>query len=430
MILQFYNLIWTLFLLVLSPYFLFRTLLQRHFREGVPDRLGLLPRVSGERPIWIHASSVGEVLCTVPLVKRIRKESPCARIILTTMTRTGYETALRSVPEAEKVFLLPLDHPLIVRTAFRRIRPRVLLLAETELWPNLLRTFARNRVPIGLFNGRISSKSLRGYFFLKPLFGPCLRGVSVFLMQTDEDRNRIVAIGAPFERTRVTGNLKFDQTLSSRDAREASTTARSLGLCGEETILIAGSTHSGEEEILLQVFKNPEISNFRPVLILAPRHLDRLPEVERALQRQGIVWRRRSGLSPDSSAGPDPGGGPRVILLDTMGELMRLYSLGTAVFIGGSLVPVGGHNPLEPLFFKKCVLFGPFMFNFRDISRMLIEAGGAIQVQDREDLLIQLKRLFSDRAVRNEMGEKGYRCLTRNQGATERIYQEIKPLLK
>jgi 3-deoxy-D-manno-octulosonic-acid transferase len=203
---------------------------------------------------------------------------------------------------------------------------------------------------------------------------------------------------------------------------------RSLGLRGDETILIAGSTHSGEDELLLSLFKVLEPAHSRFVMLLAPRHLDRLAEVEKLLEREAIPWTRRSSL-PASLPAPDSAEKPRVILLDTMGELMKLYRLGTVVFIGGSLVPVGGHNPLEPLFFKKCVLFGPHMFNFREISRLLTEREGAIQVQGKEDLLFQVKRLLDDEGARNKVGEKGYQVLQENQGATERIFKEIKPYL-
>jgi len=430
MIHQLYNLIWTSFLVLLSPYFLLRSLFQGHFRKGLVDRIGFLPRRSGKRPIWIHASSVGEVLCSVPLVRRIKREFPDSQIILTTMTRTGNETAKRSLPEASGVFFFPLDHPLIIRMAIRRVQPGLLLLAETELWPNLLRACGKGGIPVCLFNGRISNKSLRGYLFLRSLFENCLRHISLFLMQTEEDRNRIVAIGASFEKTRVSGNLKFDQTFSSLTEEEAAGMSRSLGLRGDETILIAGSTHPGEEEILLQVFKDLMAQNPHLILILAPRHLERLQEVERALKKEGMAWVRRTSLASGQPGLSRETGEPiRVILLDTMGELMKLYSLGTVVFVGGSLAPVGGHNPLEPLFFKKCVLFGPYMFNFADISRMLIEAGGAIRVEGKEDLSFQLKHLLSDERMRKEAGEKGYRCLTRHQGSTERMFQEIRPLL-
>ena len=203
-----------------------------------------------------------------------------------------------------------------------------------------------------------------------------------------------------------------------------------LGLQGNETLFIAGSTHTGEEEILLGLFKDLEPAHSRLVMILAPRHLDRLGEVERILQKEGIPWKRRSSLSSTLNPPDSEGKGrPRVILLDTMGELMKLYRLGTLVFIGGSLVPVGGHNPLEPLFFKKCVLFGPHMFNFSEISRLLIEAKGAIRVDGRDDLVLQVKRLLDDEKTRNDVGEKGHQVLQENQGATDRIFKKIKPYL-
>jgi 3-deoxy-D-manno-octulosonic-acid transferase len=250
----------------------------------------------------------------------------------------------------------------------------------------------------------------------------------------------------------VVGNLKFDQTFSTVTQKGVGQTAKSLGLRGNEKILIAGSTHDGEEEILISLFKDLRKIDPHLILFLAPRHLDRLGEVERILKRESIPWKKRTGFTPLES--PTIHGGvkapslltgltmnqdrsdqgknelPWVILLDTMGELMNLYSLGTLVFIGGSLVPVGGHNPLEPLFFKKCVLFGPYMFHFLGVSRGLIEAGGAIQVTGREDLLLHLKRLFSDERARQEMGEKGFQFLQKHRGATERVLKEIKPYLK
>lgn len=309
--------------------------------------------------------------------------------------------------------------------------PNLLLIAETELWPNLLRSCGKKKIPVILFNGRISKKSFRRYLFLKFFFKECLKYLSLFLMQTEEDRNRIIEIGAPSDKARVSGNLKFDQTSSNFTEKGIAEMARSLGLQGKEDILIAGSTHSGEEEILLSLLKDLRKTYPQLILILAPRHLERLEEVEKILEKESLSWKRRTSLSVDQEQYHEKMKQlPEVILLDTMGELMGFYSLGTLVFVGGSLVPVGGHNPLEPLFFKKCVLFGPHMFNFLEISRLLIEAGGAIQVRGREDLAFQLKRLLSDERARKETGEKGYQFLQKHRGATERMFQEIRPYLK
>jgi 3-deoxy-D-manno-octulosonic-acid transferase len=247
-------------------------------------------------------------------------------------------------------------------------------------------------------------------------------------MQTEEDRKRIIEIGGAPQKTRAVGNLKFDQTSPPFTPEAMNELAKTLGLHGNEKILIGGSTHSGEEEILLSLYKELKTVDPRLILILAPRHLERLEEVERVLKKESVSWLRKTSLSLVAvRSGQEQ---PEVILLDTMGELMGIYSLGTLVFVGGSLVPIGGHNPLEPLFFRKCVLFGLHMFNFLEISSRLIEMGGAIQVTGRDDLLSQLKHLLFDEGARKEVGEKGYQFLQRHQGATQRMMEEIRPFLR
>ncbi|MBS3919977.1 MAG: 3-deoxy-D-manno-octulosonic acid transferase [Deltaproteobacteria bacterium] len=419
-----YNVILTCFLILHIPYLFLQSLLGKQPQKLLKERLGGFPDLSSKNPVWIHAASVGEVLCSIPLLKKIKKEVPDVDIVLTTMTSTGNETAKKLIPEADWILFFPVDHPFTIRRAVQKIRPRLLLIAETELWPNLLRLCGRKKIPVVLFNGRISEKSFRGYLLFKSFFKRCLNNIFLFLMQTEEDRNRIIEIGVPPDRTEVAGNIKFDQVFPSINLDATVELSASLGLLGNEAILIAGSTHQGEEEIFIQLFKNLRETDPHLILILAPRHLDRLEEVEKILKNEGVSWKRRSSLS-----GQGRNDISDVILLDTMGELMRLYSLGTIVFIGGSLVSIGGHNPLEPLFFKKCVLFGPYMFNFLEISRRLIAEGGAILVNDREGLSSQLRRLLSDERARNQVGEKGYRFLQKHRGATERIFEKIKPLL-
>ena len=424
-----YNTLLTLLLVLSAPYFFIRSLFQKRLRKPLIQRMGFLGTQSLERSIWVHAASVGEVFCSIPLLRRIKREFPHGKIVLTTVTSTGNEAAKAQLPEVDHILFFPIDHPFILRRVLKKIQPTLLLIAETELWPNLLRACGSKGIPIILFNGRISKKSLRGYLFFRFLFEECLQYVSLFLMQTNEDQDRIIQIGAPAEKTSVVGNLKFDQTLPSVTPEAGATLAQSLGLHERGTVLIAGSTHAGEEEILTRISK--ELREIDPDLmfILAPRHLNRLEEVERMLRKESFSWMRKTVFTVDQDS-PDQKRRPEVILLDTMGELMSLYSLATLVFIGGSLVPVGGHNPLEPLFFKKCVLFGPFMFNFLEISRRLIEAEGAIQVKDREDLALQMKRLLKNERARKEMGERGYQFLRKHQGATERMFEKIRPYLK
>ena len=421
-----YNTLITCLLILFLPYFLIRSLIQERFRREWIQRMGSYRKLSLKSPIWVHAASVGEVFCSVSLLKRMKKEFPHREIVMTTMTSTGKRAAETSLPEANAVFLVPMDHPLILRRAMNNLRPGLLLIAETELWPNLLRTCGKKGIPIILFNGRISQKSFRRYHLFQFFFEGCLKFISLFLMQTEEDRLRIQKLGAESRKTRVVGNIKFDQSFPSSTQEKSNELAGSLGLRGGETLLIAGSTHSGEEEILISAFKDLRKINPQLILLLAPRHLDRLEEVEKLLRRESVSWERRTSFSSrtkEKAVG-------EVILLDTMGELMSLYRLGTIVFIGGSLVPVGGHNPLEPLFFRKPVLFGPHMFHFSEIAQQLTEAKGAIQVKGREELFLHLKRLLSDESARRELGEKGFRFLEKHQGATKRILEEIRPFLK
>lgn len=427
MIFSIYNILLTIFLLLSAPYILLRSLLQKRFRNSLPHRLGLFQSPSFERPIWVHAASVGEVRCSIPLLKKIKREFPHLKILLTTMTSTGNETAKNHLPEIDQVLFVPIDHPLIVRRAIKKIRPSLLLIAETELWPNLLRSCGSKGIPVVLFNGRISQKSFQRYLFFKSFFKKCLKHVSLFLMQTEEDRARIIEIGGESAKMRTMGNLKFDQTPPLFAEEAKSEIAKTIGVHGGRKVLIAGSTHSGEEEILLKVYKELKKADPSLIFILAPRHLERLEEVERILEKESFPWFRKTSFS---LAGHRPDQEPSgVILLDTMGELMGIYSLGTVVFVGGSLVPVGGHNPLEPLLFRKCVLFGPYMFNFLEIATRLTEAGGAVQVTGKDELLSQMKRLLLDEAARKEIGEKGYQFLQRHQGATDRMFEEIRPFL-
>lgn len=419
-----YNLILTCFLIVHIPYLLIRMSLKRSPKNLLRERLGSFPELSLKSPVWVHAASVGEVLCSHPLLKRIKMEMPDCEILLTTMTSTGYETARKLISEANRILFFPIDHPFIIRRGIQKINPRLLLLAETELWPNLLQICGKKKIPVVLFNGRISEKSFKGYLFLKSFFKKCLANIRLFLMQTEEDRNRIIEIGAPPDRTTVVGNIKFDQPSSTIESESTAALSASLCLLGNEPIFIAGSTHPGEEEILIRVFKRLKENYPSLTFLLAPRHLDRLEDVEKILKTEGLPWKRRTSLHPQDQKGP-----PEVILLDTMGELMKLYRLGTVVFIGGSMVSIGGHNPLEPLLFKKCVLFGPYMFNFLEISRRLIAEKGALLVKDQEDLYDQLNRLLSDEKARREIGEKGFQFLQKHRGATERIFEKIRPFL-
>ncbi len=418
-----YNLIFTLFLLFYIPFLFVKSLFQKSLRELLRERLALYPSLSLSRPIWIHAASMGEVLCSLPLIRKMKEEFHSFKIVLTTMTQAGKETAQKNLPGVDRILYFPFDHPVILNRAFRTLSPSLLLIAETELWPNLLRLCGEKGIPVFLFNGRISRKSFGRYRCLKSLFKIPFRSVSLFLMQTEEDRRRIIEMGVPVEKTRVTGNLKFDQTVSSPGLKKEREDDRLIFLKAIP-LWIAGSTHPGEEETILRLFKRLKEGHPSLCLLLAPRHLNRVEEVERILKREDLSWVKKTALHTIEGEGKK-----EVILLDTLGELRTLYQYGTIVFIGGSLVPVGGHNPLEPLFFKKCVLFGPHMFNFMEISQHLVDLGGAIQVKDEEELAFQLDELLRDERKRREVGERGYQFVQMHRGATERTMNEIRAYL-
>src|SRR4030043_478172 len=301
MIYHLYNILLTFLLILSSPYFLLRTLIQKRFRKALSQRMGFFQSPSFKRPIWVHAASVGEVFCCIPLLRKIKKEFPHLKIVLTTMTPTGNEAAKTYLPETDQVLFVPIDHPLIIRRTIEKIQPSLLLIAETELWPNLLRFCGKKGIPIVLFNGRISQKSFRRYLLFKFFFKECLKYVSLFLMQTEEDRMRIIEIGGGSQKTRTVGNLKFDQTFPSLTQEAMDETAKTLGISKKGNVLIAGSTHSGEEEILVALYKELKKKDPNLLLILAPRHLERLEEVERILRKESLSWLRRTALSLDTS---------------------------------------------------------------------------------------------------------------------------------
>ncbi len=420
-----YNLVLTFILTIYVSYLLIRALIQKDFRTELLERMGYFHYVSSKRTIWLHAASVGEISGSIPILKKIKEEFPANDIIITTMTRSGNETAKKSFPEAKKILFFPIDHPFFLNNVIKKIKPALLLIAETELWPNLIMSCRRLKIPIIIFNGRISKKSFPRYNLFKSFFKSLLNQNILFLMQTEEDRDRILSIGAPLERTKVMGNLKFDITPSPSWEERRIEFSKLLMIDERDLILIAGSTHSGEEEVILEIYKR--LKNLFPnlILILAPRHISRIAEVEEILKKKSISWIKRTSLQTNIfERNPHD-----VILIDTIGELMNLYSLASLAFIGGSLVPVGGHNPIEPLLFKKCVLFGPHMFNFKEISGLLIKEGGAIMVKDDKELYYQLMNLLSDETLRNQIGERGYKIIENNRGAKERIFEEIKNLL-
>jgi 3-deoxy-D-manno-octulosonic-acid transferase len=377
-----------------------RDLAQRLGRVG--DGLPPEPRC------WIHAVSVGESAAAVPLVEGIHRRWPELGIVVSTITPTGARIVAERLAGTAAHRYFPIDLPGPVRRALDAARPRFFIAIETELWPNFLRALARRRIPAMIANGRISDRSFRRYRWVRGLMRRVLADVSVFAMQTEEDARRIIALGAPPSRVVVTGNLKTDLVPDAGDATSAWRERLRLG--PDARVWIAGSTHRGEEAIVLDAFLRARTRCPDLALLLAPRHPERAGEVEELIRERGLAAARRSRLPAGGAPGP-------VVILDTVGELAALYALAEVVFVGGSLVPIGGHNVLEPAMHGKPVLVGPHMSNFREGSELLQRSGGGLVVKDGPELEREVTRLLEDHDLARRMGEAARRAFAGRQGA-------------
>lgn len=415
-----YSLVLGLLALGYLPAFLVRKVWGAGYPLALRDRLGFLrvpPPAGGER-FWVHAVSVGEVMAAVPLVQALRARWPEADVVVSTVTATGERVARARLTDVAALVTFPLDFPGAVRRAVRRVEPRCFVALETELWPNLLRALRATGVPAVLANGRISDRSYRRYRLVRGLFRRVLADVALFGMQSEEDARRIISLGAAPERVVVTGNLKMEAPPGEAGAERL---WRRLLHLGEASVLVAGSTHRGEETLVLDAFlaARRRVDGLR--LILAPRHPERLDEVEQLVGARGLGVVRRSRVAAGQTA--------PVILLDTIGELASLYGVADVIFVGGSLVPVGGHNVIEPALHGKPVIFGPYMGNFRESARLLLDGGGGAQVQDGRELLAAVGRLLDDAAARQATGQAAWRAVRAHQGACARTIEALESVL-
>ena len=358
-----------------------------------------------------------------PLVMALAVRYPDHALVLSTVTTTGFSVAQRladSLGERGAAIYFPLDLRGCVRRSFDAIRPRLLILMESELWPVAIHEARARHIPVAVVNGRISSKAFRRYRLVRPLLRGMLEDVSLFLMKSEDDAQRIRALGASSSTVRVMGSLKWDASLATRPSQEdVRATATQLGVPAGEPIIVAGSTHRGEEAAMLEAYRRVRDAG-RSRLIIAPRHPERVDEVATLIGRAG--WRVMRASQADGRAWD-------VALVDTMGQLSRYYGLATVVFIGGSLIPHGGQNPLEAASLGKPVVFGPFMHNFDDIAQPLIEAHAAIRVQGSDELTPTLRALLTDPAAAAAMGQRGQALTERAAGAAQRVLVELEPLL-
>lgn len=414
-----YSAMLTLALTAYAPFFLLRRK-RAGYAADFRQRLGhFQPGLPEEPRCWIHAVSVGEAATAAPLVRGIHARWPSMGIVVTTVTPTGARIVASELGRVATHRYFPLDLPGAVRRALGAVRPRFFVGMETELWPNFLRAIAARGVPSMIANGRISDRSFKRYRLVKPLVARMLSRISVFAMQSEEDARRIVALGAPADRVVVTGNLKTDLAPSAATIDWAPL----LGLDDRDLWWIAGSTHRGEESAILDVFVRLRAREPRLRLLLAPRHPERAEEVERLIAERGLRPRRRTTL------GAAPAEGDAVVLLDTVGELADLYRHAAVVFVGGSLMPFGGHNMLEPALRRKPVLYGPHATNFRDSAALLERASAAVVVDDATQLETQLARLLGSADLRREMGEAGFAAVASRQGAVAQTLALVERVL-
>jgi 3-deoxy-D-manno-octulosonic-acid transferase len=417
------------FFLTVSPYFAYQAIRYRKYVASLGQRLGYLPvsfNLDGDASIWIHAVSVGEVLTARALVSELKERYPSLRLFLSTTTMTGQQVARRNLQGLDAVFYFPFDLPWIVRRTLRLVNPRLFIMMETEIWPNLLRECQRRGVKTCLVNGRISSRSYPRYRWIRPFFRHVLDDVDRFCVQSDESARRLIDLGAEPARITVTGSLKFDSLEVpgvSPHARARDRVLRFFRIPERRAVVIAASTMKGEEAPVIRAYRRIKVTMPDALLIIAPRHPERFGEVEQLAAAEGYSVLRRSELRVDAEPRCD------VVVLDTIGELARLYQVATAVFVGGSLVDSGGHNILEPAVFGKPILFGPYMQNFAEIAATFLAQGAAQQVRSDVELETALLQLLSDPVRRASLGAAARALVEANRGAKARSLAVVSELL-
>jgi 3-deoxy-D-manno-octulosonic-acid transferase len=429
MILFVYNVALLVGLVVSAPWWLWRMATTHKYREGLGERLGKVPErlLSGpdSRPvIWVHAVSVGEVLAVSRLLGELERALPAYRILLSTTTRTGQDLARQRIG-GDRVFYAPLDLPWATRAYLKALRPEMLVLAETEFWPNLLAGYYRRNIPVAVVNARISDRSWPRYRALRGLWKGFLSRLSAVLAQSELDAERLRALGCPAERVSVAGNLKFD----IRAAGEAEATRLLKALAPEAVFVVAGSTLEGEESAVIAAHRSVLSQYPSLITVLAPRHPERFDYVAALLDASGVPWVRRSawkGKPVESLTPLEPGS---MVLLDSIGELASVYSLASVAIVGGSLVPAGGHNPLEPAQFGVAIVMGPHYANFRSITEDL-RAHDALRITQIENLWPVLDELLGDREAALAIGQRAREVFEQQAGATARCVEAIRSVVE
>lgn len=389
-------------------------------KELLKQRAGVLPAnlketLLGKKVIWLHAVSVGEVMAVEHFIRNLLRECPGYHIVLTTVTPTGQKIAKKIEGARVSVCYFPFDFSFAVRSFMRDLQPECLLLAETEIWPNLITEAARSRVPVGILNARLSQRSVRRYNRFRGLFHPLFSRLDFVLAQTQEDAERFESAGVPQAQIEVLGNMKYDNVSLEGARGDLNQELRAKwGLSEKDRVWVAGSTHAGEEKILARVFlkilqKYPDLK-----LVLAPRHVERSRDVAGLLNKMGLETAFTSGPRVENDSF-------KVLILDQLGVLKEVYAMADAVFVGGSMVPKrGGQNPIEPAVFRKAIVHGPHVFNFERVYQILDEEGGAMLAMDESELALALERILGSPAENERLGKNAYQAVVSLRGATEK----------
>ena len=416
-----------------SPYFFLKLILSERYRSGITQRLGWLETREGKNPcIWIHGASVGEILTVKALVKSIEKEFNNLDIVISTNTNTGLSVAEKCF-DGKKIFYFPLDLTWVVDRVLKAINPAYVILVELEIWPNFLMAVIKKHIPVILVNARISEKSLKWYRVLckisKGFFGSLTNKENVFCSRTENDTTRLKNLGIPEMQIFTTGNMKFDNivTAVSEDTRERLLCL--FEISQDDKVVVCGSTHEGEEVILLRIFKQIRTKVDKLRLVLVPRHIERVSEVMKEVESAGLRCVRKTALDKGNKIGEHEHKYETVILVDTVGELLNIYSIADCVFVGRSLVPQGGQNMMEPAGLAKPIIVGPHTFNFNEEVQLLRDADAIKIVLDESSLLNELMYLLEHPYEAQELGKRAQSVVMKQRGATERNLKVLRNIL-
>ncbi|OIO40423.1 MAG: hypothetical protein AUJ75_00235 [Candidatus Omnitrophica bacterium CG1_02_49_10] len=420
-----YDILLSIFAVLYIPFYIMRG----KFHKGLFMRLGFIRRdvldaLGGRGSVWLHAVSVGEIVASRQLVTALKSKYPQYDIIVSTVTRTGNELAKKIVGEGVHVIYLPFDISFIVKRVVKILNPKILVLIESELWPNLINVVSGAGSKIVIANGRISVNSFKGYMFVRFLLKDILGRIDAFSMQTDADKDRFIKMGVEAGKVYVSGNIKYDISESAGvNGAYMLSERRRFGLADGDKFIVAGSTHTGEEEYILDTFRALKAKSANLRLMIAPRHIERSDRVAKIAEELGFTPIRVSRLDKEKISSDT------VFILDTIGHLSKLYSVADLVFIGGSLVEKGGHNPIEPAIYSKPIIFGAHMDNFKEISAQFIDNGAAICVKDKDALGAAMTDVIFNEGKALGLGRNALRLVELSKGATMKNLKVISDVL-